>query len=115
MSHISSIRSGIERVLVALSGEILGFVPAALLVGTFCILSMGLAGVMACYFVAVASLGALPGTLIPASVGFATHFRGHVLLGAAVPILALMMLYVAAATGGEHPDIRRLAIVASLV
>ena len=76
---------------------------------------MGIAGVLACFFVVVASLGALPSTLITASLGIGTHFRGHVVLGTAVPVLSLLMLYVAAAVGGNQPDITGLAVVAAMV
>jgi hypothetical protein len=97
-----SVPLALRRVLTALSGDIVGFIPAALLVGAFCIVSMGLAGVTACIFVLLASSGLLLGTLIPAGLGFGTHFRGHLLLGASTPFLALFILYPGASAFAEN-------------
>src|ERR1700674_2598766 len=99
----------LRRVLIALSGDILGFIPAALLVGAFCIVSMGLAGIIACVYVLLASSGILLGTLIPAGLGFGTHFRGHLLLGASAPFLALFLLYPGSPAFAE--DFRRFTIL----
>jgi hypothetical protein len=96
-----------------LSGDIVGFIPAALLVGAFCIVSMGLAGVIASIFVLLASSGLLLGTLIPAGLGWGTHFRGHLLLGASAPFLALFMLYPGAS--GFVEDFRRFTIVSGAI
>ena len=63
---------------------------------------MGLAGITACIFVLLASSGLLLGTLIPAGLGFGTHFRGHLLLGAVAPFLALFLLYPGASAFAEN-------------
>jgi hypothetical protein len=96
-----------------LSGEIVGFIPAALLVGAFCIVSMGLAGITACFYVLLASSGLLIGTLIPAGLDFGTHFRGHVLLGACSPLLALFILYPGASAFAQ--DFRRFTLVSAAI
>jgi hypothetical protein len=103
----------LRRVLIALSGDIVGFIPAALLVGAFCIVSMGLAGVTACLFVLLASSGMLLGTLIPAGLGWGTHFRGHLLLGGSAPFLALFMLYPGSSMFAE--DFRRFTLVSAAI
>jgi hypothetical protein len=96
-----------------LSGDIVGFIPAALFVGAFCIVSMGLAGVTACIYVVLASLGLLVGTLIPAALGFGTHFRGHLLLGASAPFLALFFLYPGLSAFAE--DFRGFTLVSAAI
>ena len=96
-----------------MSGDIVGFIPAALLVGAFCIVSMGLAGITACIFVLLASSGLLLGTLIPAGLGFGTHFRGHLLLGASAPFLALFFLYPGSPAFAE--DFRRFTILSAAI
>jgi hypothetical protein len=103
----------LRRLLIALSGDILGFIPAALLVGAFCILTMGLAGITACIYVLLASSGLLIGTLIPAALGFGTHFRGHLLLGAMAPFLALSFLYPGVSAFAE--DFRGFTLVSAAI
>jgi hypothetical protein len=96
-----------------LSGDIVGFIPAALLVGAFCIVSMGLAGVIASIFVLLASSGLLLGTLIPAGLGWGTHFRGHLLLGASAPFLALFLLY--PGTSAFAQDFNRFTLISGAI
>ncbi len=96
-----------------MSGDIVGFIPAALLVGAFCIVSMGLAGITACIYVLLASSGLLPGTIIPAGLGWGTHFRGHLLLGAIAPFLALFLLYPGASAFTQ--DFKRFTIVSAAI
>ena len=110
---MSSFPLALRRVLIALSGDIVGFIPAALLVGAFCIVSMGLAGITACIFVLLASSGLLLGTLIPAGLGLGTHFRGHLLLGASAPFLALFILYPGASAFAQ--DFRRFTLVSAAI
>ena len=98
MSHL---RLVFQRVLIALSADILGFAPAVFLVGAVCIISMGGAGVLISMFVLLASLGLLPGTLIPASLGMGTRFVGHLLLGAVAPVIALVIVLARASAGSS--------------
>ena len=74
---------------------------------------MGLAGITACMFVLGASSGMLLGTLIPAGLGFGTHFRGHLLLGASAPFLALIILYPGASAFAQ--DFRRFTLVSAAI
>lgn len=108
-----------QRVLIALSADILGLAPAAFLVGAFCIFSMGVAGVVICMFVLLASLGLLPGTLIPASLGMGTRFVGHLLLGASAPVMALVIVLARASAGSSglvsDSDLWSSALVAATI
>ena len=81
----------LTRVGAAVGGELLGLLP---MLGVLSVVFGRGFGIFLVFILAAISAAAIPSTVIAAFLGFSASLRSHIVLGASLPILSYLGLFI---------------------